>query len=395
MLGTNTMSVSRLYTVIGDANVRRNMTGLNMASRETMKLAQVVACDNLASLSSAVNEIRQESSVCIVAAITEMLLAADNTGTVASSIMSVLQSFKTMLITLCNARPSLTVLVAPPLFRQRPFWYQKSLPQISGIFSAVLSNDHPGNFGLLPSFCSQDLLPDGIYLTPVSGLHYVLHLFDQTESVATLVTLGSEAQFYNVKERSRQHEDRIVFLEQRHDILDSRLDVKIAADAEFNDWVVNRSEEDWLTVLGSKRLPSVDSPSEWQKLAKRQMNDIFKLVLSGTKTRLDYSIVYVTNPLRYKKFGQTVYNVHLNSVDVARRLKDTFSGFFRRDNPFQLPSSLKGVSLRNKVTLETRVRISILHQLGINFQESNGTGSSYKVKGYDSGPLLTIFPPSG
>ena len=389
------MSVSRLFTVIGDANVRRNMTGLNVASREAMKSAQVLACDTLASLDSVMNEVRAESSVCIVAAITEMLLTADNTGTVASSIESVLHSFKSRLITMCNARPSLTVLVAPPLFRQRPFWYQKNLPQISGLFSSILSNDHPGNFGLLPSFCSQDLLPDGIYLTPVSGLHYVLHLFDQTEAAAMLQTLGSEAQFYNVKERSRQHEDRIVFLEQRHELLDCRMDVKIAADAEFNDWVVNRSEEDWLTVLGSKRLPSVDNTGEWQKVAKRQMNEIFKLVLSATKTRLDYSVVYVTNPLRYKKQGQTVYNVRLNSVEAARRLKDLFSGFFRRDRPDQLPSSLKGVSLRNKITLETRVRISILHQLGINFQESNGAGSSYKVKGYDSRPLLTTFPPSG
>ena len=33
------MSVSRLFTIIGDSNVRRNMTGLNVASREAMKKA--------------------------------------------------------------------------------------------------------------------------------------------------------------------------------------------------------------------------------------------------------------------------------------------------------------------------------------------------------------------
>ena len=161
--------MSRLITIIGDANIRRNMTGLNMASRDAMKTSQVLACDNLASLDTALTEVRAESSVCIVAAITDMLLAADDTGTIASSIESVLLSFKSKVLSLCAARPNLIVAVAPPLYRNRPLWYQKYLPQISGLFSTILSNDHPATFGLLPSFCSQETLPDGVYLTPVSG----------------------------------------------------------------------------------------------------------------------------------------------------------------------------------------------------------------------------------
>ena len=35
------MSISRVYTIIGDANVWRNMTGLNIASRDVMKKAEV------------------------------------------------------------------------------------------------------------------------------------------------------------------------------------------------------------------------------------------------------------------------------------------------------------------------------------------------------------------
>ena len=34
--------MSRLISIIGDGNVRRNMTGLNVASREAMKSAQVI-----------------------------------------------------------------------------------------------------------------------------------------------------------------------------------------------------------------------------------------------------------------------------------------------------------------------------------------------------------------
>ena len=229
------MSVTRLFTVIGDANVRRNMTGLNMASRDAMKTSQLISCDDLLSLDQALCAVRPESSVCIISAITNMLLAADDTGTIASSIESVLTSFKTKVVALCSSRPTLQVVVAPPLFRLRPMWYPKSLPQISGLFSTMLSNDVPQNLHLLASFCSQDLLPDGVYLSPVSGLHFVLHLFDQTENILRLVSSNSDSQIYHVRELCCQHDDRIVFLEKRHENLDDRVDFKVAADAEFKD----------------------------------------------------------------------------------------------------------------------------------------------------------------
>ena len=388
------MSQSRLFTVIGDANVGRNMTGLNMASREAMKGSQLISCDTLALLDGALSQIRPESSVCIVAAITDMLIGADSVGTVYSSIESVLNTFKAKISSVCHTRKNLQVVIAPPLYRNRPFWYQKNLPQISGLFSAVLSNDVPQNLYLMPSFCSQDLMPDGVALTPVSGLHYMLHLFDQTDALLQVSSASDDVKIYRVQEVCRQHDDRIVYLEQRHGTLDGRFDVKAASDAEFNDWVLNRSEEDWLTILGAKRLPEM-TPREWQQAAKKMVNDIFKQVCSLNNTRVDYCVVYVANPLRFRKTGQTVYNVRLNSVDASRRLRDLYSGFFRGNAPVKLPTSFKGVSIRNKVTLETRVRIKILNQLGLNFQESNGPGSSYKVKGFESRPLLSTFPPSG
>ena len=386
--------MSRLFTIIGDANVRRNMTQLNIASREAMKNSQVIPCDDLPSLDRALSEVRPESSICIVACITEMLLAADNTGTVSSSIDSVLSAVKVKLVAHCTSHLGLKVVVAPPLYRNKPVWYQTSLPQISGLFSSALANDVPANLFLLPSFCSQDLCPDGVYLTAVSGLHYVLHLYDQTDVVIQVVSAPTESQLYRVNELCRHHDDRIVFLEQRHENLDGRFSVKTAADAEFRDWMLNRSEEDWITILGAKRLPEAPT-REWQMAAKRFVNDIIKLVLKVNNIRLDYTVLYVHNPIRYRKTGQTVLNVHLDSLASAKRIRELYSGFFRHDSPVKLPASLKGVSLRNKITLESRIRIAILGQLGVNFQASNGPGSSFKVKGYDSRPLLTTVPPSG
>ena len=50
------------------------------------------------------------------------------------------------------------------------------------------------------------------------------------------------------------------------------------------------------------------------------------------------------------------------------------------------------MSIRNKITPDTKIRIAILHQLGSIFTESNN-GGSYKVCGFVSRPLLITIPP--
>ena len=52
------MSSDRIFSIIGDANVKRNMTQLNVASREAMKSAQVIECISLSTLDAALQEVR-------------------------------------------------------------------------------------------------------------------------------------------------------------------------------------------------------------------------------------------------------------------------------------------------------------------------------------------------
>ena len=75
-----------LFSIIGDGNVRRNMTGLNIASRESMKAAQVIDYAAPGSFDDAFKEIRPESTVCIIAALTDLLLSGGGGGTVFASI---------------------------------------------------------------------------------------------------------------------------------------------------------------------------------------------------------------------------------------------------------------------------------------------------------------------
>ena len=103
------MSISRIFSIIGDGNVRRNMTALNIASRESMKNAQIIDFVGNTSIDVALQEVRPESNVCIVAAITDLLLSGGDCGTIFALIDPALTDLHARLVTFCTSRPSLQV----------------------------------------------------------------------------------------------------------------------------------------------------------------------------------------------------------------------------------------------------------------------------------------------
>ena len=306
----------------------------------------------------------------------------------------VFSGIKNHLASLFSSRPDLQVMLAPPLFQSHPAWYQQSLPWIASQFSSTFSADRPPNLHLLPNLVSQELAPDGASLTPVSGLHYIIHLFDQSVEALGTLTSTHDQQLGDVRERVRFHDDRIAYLENKHLFLNHRVNLKTAADAEFDDWVRNRSEEDWVTIEGLPRLRSDLSDRDWQVEAKRQVRDVIRLVLKINKASVSFEVLLVVNPIKWRKTGRTIYNVRLNSAEASSRIRDIFSGFFRRVGPVSMPPSLKYVSLRNKITLNTKIRIEIMKQLGEKYVLSN-QGASYQMRGYEPRPRLIIRPPAG
>ena len=182
----------------------------------------------------------------------------------------------------------------------------------------------------------------------------------------------------------------MAYLENRHGGLNARVDLKTSTDAEFSDWLQNKSEEEWLVVQGLPRI--TNSNGNWQDQARRQVADLIKLVLHVNRTNLNFEVLFVSNPFRYQTNRQPQYNVMMDSVSSCKRIREIFSGFFRHDRPVAKPPALKGISIRNKLTPNTKIRIAILHQLGSIYTESN-RGGSYKVQGYGPRPLLITIPP--
>ena len=190
-----------------------------------------------------------------------------------------------------------------------------------------MTTAQPANLYLLPSFISQDLSPDGIHLTAVSGLHYVLHLFDQSEAVLALDPREPELKLVKVQEAVRHHDDRLSYLESRHGHLQVNLGIKTAVDHEFKDWMTNRSEEDWLTILGLPRLGQMTT-REWQVAARKQVSAFIKEVLNAHRVRLEYSILHVVNPIKGRTAGKSVLNVRISSISASQRIREVYSGFF-------------------------------------------------------------------
>ena len=82
------------------------MTGLNIASRDVMKSAEVIDYAPPASYDATLSSVRAESNICILASITEQLISGGDQGTVSASIDPILSSLRTKIFNFCASRPT-------------------------------------------------------------------------------------------------------------------------------------------------------------------------------------------------------------------------------------------------------------------------------------------------
>ena len=74
-----------------------------------MKSAQIVDFNGDSSFEAALASVRPESSVCIVSAITDLLLSNGDCGTISASIDPILATFAAQIDQFCHSRPTLQV----------------------------------------------------------------------------------------------------------------------------------------------------------------------------------------------------------------------------------------------------------------------------------------------
>jgi len=160
--------------------------------------------------------------------------------------------------------------------------------------------------------------------------------------------------------------------------LNSAFELKSAIDSELACFRTNERNEDSFIISGLKRIRSGLSGREWQSAARDS-------VMSTVRELSDvpFRIVVVHNVTGRGSDYVVTYSVRLDSVEASRSI--------RKGGADGRPPELKSVSIRNVVTKETRIRLSILKMLGQNYKDSN-TGAKFQVIGYEPRPVLKLIP---
>ena len=385
----STMSqVARVYSLLGDSNVQRNMNSTNCRDRPLMNEVQVIPCGGRTEvLAEGLRQVRSASNVVLLSCVTNFITSSEQTiSSVSNRVEPILREFRSIVEASAMEHTDRLFLISPPMYRSFPVWYRDGISEVLQKFSSMMSPQPNGpiNVHLLPSFSTPSFEADGVHLTPYSGLEFILHLFDSASAIIkTLTSTPEEVVIKNV-ESSRVLEDRMMAIEQDHRRLNRVVEDKTAEDSELADFLENTRYEDHFIVLGLPHIPKCDT-RVWQDKAKRLVGEfIHKLI--GWEPR----IVFIKNISGKAKDSPARYQVQMESVAISRKIRDKFGTFFPKGKDSR-PDPFKKISVRNRLTHETRVRFNIMKVLAQHWQASN-PGSKIQCIGYDSRPTIRLFP---
>ena len=140
-----------------------------------------------------------------------------------------------------------------------------------------------------------------------------------------------------------------------------------------------------LFFLGLPRLSADLLGKAWQDQAVRDVQDALKLLMGRT-----YDIIVVHNSTRRVPDAEVTYTVKLTSVEDSKAIRRK-SGTFFLGSVDKRPPHLKHLSIKNRVTGETKIRIDILKLIARKYRVSN-PGSKVQVISYEPRPLIKITP---
>ena len=382
-----TMAQSFCYTIIGDSNIRRFVTLVNRRACPDLEDAQILVCGRLALLADALNEIRSSTNLCLVTCITNFLTASTGSGSAALRVEPALIDFKSRIIDACSQRPDTRFLVYPPMYRSSPLWYRDGLPEVLKKFSTIMSGDASTlpNLSLMPSFSSPSFEDDGVHLTPYSGLEFIYFLFDSSKEAIRLSSLDTASRSSLGHESTRLLEDQMMAIEQDHRRLNTSFELKSAVDAERDDFQENVRNEVFFMVTGLTPIHGLKG-KDWMDKA---ISDVQGVIL--TLLGKELPIVVVHNASGRGRDALVRYSVKMQYAADSQEIRSKFGAFFVGGQD-RRPPALKSVSISNKVTPGTQVRIMILKLLGKRYSTSN-PGAKVKVVGYEPRPMLKITPP--
>ena len=379
--------VLHVFTVIGDSNVGRFVTLTNRRACPDLKEAQVIVCGKLPLFKDRLEEVRRETTVCILACTTNFMTESTSAeaSTASIRIEANLLALQQSVLEACSRHQGVSFMVCPPMYRSAPLWYRDGLSEILGKFSSVISKDRPSNLHMMPSFPSPSFDQDGIHLSPSSGLEYLYHLFDSAREVLMNCcpdlpeksSLGTEA--------TRLLEDRVMALEQDHRRLNKNVEFSAAVAAEREDFQENVRNEVFFMISGLTAIQGLRG-KEWMTRAIADVQAVIRVVLGK-----ELPIVVVHNATGRPSGSEVRYSVKMETAAASQEIRGKFGSFFVGGQD-RRPDALRTISISNKITPGTQIRLMLLKLLAKRYLTSN-PGSRTRVIGYEARPLLKITPP--
>lgn len=345
---------SHVFSLLGDSNVKRHMNPMSCRDRPQMSSCQVLPCGRLSAFAETLKSLRSESTVVIVACLTNFLTSSEEAGsTVSFRVGPVLQDALAMINEVALSHTTQQFVIAPPMYRLTPLWYRDNISEVLLKFSEVFKGKAV-NVHLMPSFNSPVLEADGVHLTAYSGLEFALYLFDSAVQVLSDLTMTVEDFSVKSAEANRVLEDRMIAIEQDHRRLNTSVESKSAEDAELFDYQLNIRYENCFTITGLTRHPEGLSPKEWQDRSKRDVQGALTVLMGR-----EYPIVVVLNATSKRKDAPATYHVQLTRVEDSAEIRNKFGTFFLGGGDTR-PPACKAFSINNRITPATSVRIAIL-----------------------------------
>jgi len=245
----------------------------------------------------------------------------------------------------------------------------------------MMSGKTVKNLHLLPSFSRPEFDPDGIHLTPFSGLELVYHLFDSSKVLLKSLKNKPEARQAVSCEAIRSLQDRMMATEQDHKRLNASFESRMAVDAELADFQENVRNEVFFVVSGLPRVSQELRGRDWQQQA---LLDVKKFILALLGKELP--VVVVQNIT-----GRGADHVRMQFASDSQEIRSKFGSYFM-GGADRRPDLFRNISISNRITPGTQTRIAVLRLLAKRYEASNPLGKA-KVIGFESRPVIRLTPP--
>lgn len=141
-------------------------------------------------------------------------------------------------------------------------------------------------------------------------------------------------------------------------------------------------------ISGLSRIESGLRGKEWQAKAVESVQAVIRILLGK-----DLPIVVVQNATGRGRDAEIRYHVKMECTAHSQEIRSKF-GFFFAGGQDRRPSSLSGISIGNRITPASQIRLALLKLIGSKYKDAN-EGSSVKVIGFEARPMIKIIPPSG